>query len=111
MSSDTEQAEKGEKSQSANKQRVFKTNPSDLSDSSDEEFEIKMNSIPFNRLKGRENYSEWKVGAKAHLIIKVLWKYCQPALSESAEEKDKEKDLKAIGEITLLLEPTNHTYV
>lgn len=69
------------------------------------------NSIPFNRLKGRENFSEWKVGAKAHLIIKGLWKCCLTVLSATATEKEQENDLKAIGEITLLLEPSNYTHI
>lgn len=69
------------------------------------------NTIPFNRLKGRENFGEWKVGAKSHLIIKDLWSCCETALVSTASAADKTKDQKAIAEITLLLEPSNYTYV
>lgn len=69
------------------------------------------NTVPFNRLKGRENYCEWKIGAKAHLIIKSLWTCCMTALANDATADQKEKDLKAIAEITLLLEPSNYTYI
>lgn len=68
-------------------------------------------SIPFDRLKGRENYSVWKTGAKAHLIIKGLWSCCQTALADTASAADKKDDQKAIAEITLLLEPSNYTYI
>jgi gag-polypeptide of LTR copia-type len=69
------------------------------------------NTIPFDRLKGRENYSVWKVGAKAHLIIKGLWNCCETALADGASAAEKLSDQKAIAEITLLLEPSNYTYI
>lgn len=56
-------------------------------------------SIPFDRLKGRENYSVWKTGAKAHLIIKGLWSCCHTALADTASAADKKDDQKAIAEI------------
>lgn len=36
-------------------------------------FKMSMMSLPFERLKGRENYSSWKVGARAQLTTKGLW--------------------------------------
>lgn len=67
--------------------------------------------LPFNRLKGRENYSEWKVGAKAHMIIKGLWDCCAEELADNANQNQKKTDLRAIGELTLLLEPCNYSHI
>lgn len=70
-----------------------------------------MERLGFERLKGRENFSEWKTGARAYLISKGLWKYASTALSASAEEKDKVADQKALAETILLLEPSLYSYV
>lgn len=67
--------------------------------------------IPFDRLKGRENYAEWKIGAKAHLIIKGLWKHCLQEPTSTATTAEMASDLRALGEITLLLEPSNYTHI
>lgn len=81
---------------------------------SEEEFSKGMasNTLPFSRLKGRENYSEWKVGAKAHMIIKGHWQCCTVQIDlETANEKARGADLKALGELTLLLEPCNYSHI
>lgn len=73
--------------------------------------------VSFEKLKGRENFTVWRVGAKAHFITKGVW-------DEFAVE---EKDLKnsdgqfvatkvkpnerALAELTLLLDPSVYTYI
>lgn len=67
--------------------------------------------LGFDRLKGRENFSEWKIGAKAYLISKGHWKYVKEALTESAEERLKLADQKALAEIILLMDPSLYSYI
>lgn len=67
--------------------------------------------LGFDRLKGRENYTEWKVGAKAFLVTKELWLCVTKELSTSASTADIAKDQKALAEITLLLEPSLFSYI
>lgn len=67
-------------------------------------------SVSFPKLKGRENFNTWLTSAKSYLIIKGYWSSTQTALGESATKTDKEKDEKALAEITLLLEPHCYTY-
>lgn len=60
----------------------------------------------FTKLKGRINYDEWKVAAKSYLILKGLWSVV------SAETPDSpETNAKAIGEITLMIEPSLYNYI
>lgn len=66
--------------------------------------------LPFERLKGRENYSQWKIGARAHMIIKGYWNNCLTQPATSANET-LALDMKALGELTLLLDSVNYTHV
>lgn len=65
---------------------------------------VKVNSIM--KLKGRANYDEWKVAAKSYLIIKSLWSVVNEEVTDSPETNQR-----AIGEITLLIEPTLYNYL
>lgn len=67
--------------------------------------------IGFDRLKGRENYNEWKTGAKAYLISKGKWSCVTTALSSSATPEQKNLDQKALADIILLLDPSLYSYV
>lgn len=58
------------------------------------------------RLSGRMNYDEWKVAAKSYLIIKGLWNVVSAEHPESVET-----NARAIGEITLMIEPSLYNYV
>lgn len=66
-------------------------------------------SLPFERLKGRENYSSWKVGAKAHLITKGHWN----SLIRTTEVKPEEveKDQKALSELILLCDSSLYSHL
>lgn len=68
-------------------------------------------SITFEKLKGRENFNIWKRSMKSYLVIKGLWKYTQTTLSTSATETDKENDLKALSEMTLLIDPLVYSHI
>lgn len=63
--------------------------------------------LSFTRLKGRENYDEWKVAAKSYLTIKGLWK----VIIAGDPEESPETNARAIGEITLMIEPSLYNYV
>lgn len=60
----------------------------------------------FAKLKGRLNYDEWKVAAKSYLIIRGLWTVVSTEAPESPET-----NARAIGEITLMIEPTLYNYI
>lgn len=60
----------------------------------------------FAKLKGRANYDEWKVAAKSYLTIKGLWGVVKEEATESPET-----NAKAIGEITLMIEPSLYNYI
>lgn len=68
-------------------------------------------SLGFDRLKGRENFSEWKTGAKAYLISMGHWAQVSAELKTDATEADKEKNLKALAALTLLLEPSLYSHI
>ena len=70
-----------------------------------------LKNLSFERLKGRENFGEWKVGAKAYLITKGHWKYVSTALTSSASEGDITLNQKALAEIILLLDTSLYSYV
>lgn len=64
-------------------------------------------NFAFERSKGRENFSEWKVGLTKkgfHTVISVK-------LAESATVAQKEVDAKALAELTLLLLPSLYSYI
>lgn len=68
-------------------------------------------NLSFERLKGRENFSEWKVGARAYLISKGHWTHITTELGEDATPKDKLADQKALAELTLLLDPGLYSHI
>jgi len=70
---------------------------------------VQNNSIV--KLKGRENFDQWKISAQSYLVIKGLWKFVETTLTSTATEADKESDLKARSELILLIEPDNYTYI
>lgn len=72
--------------------------------------EMSLSKIPFELLKGRDNFDKWVVGAKAYLTIKDLWKWTsKPPSADSAAEV--EADAKARSELILLIDSELYTYV
>lgn len=69
------------------------------------------NTLCFDRLKGRENFCEWKTGARAYLISKGHWAEMDKELAANASATDKESNLKALAELTLLVDPSLYSYV
>lgn len=67
--------------------------------------------LSFDRLNGRENFSTWKVGARAHLISKGFWNSVVTELETSATADVKTKNEKALAEITLLVDPTIYSHL
>lgn len=63
------------------------------------------------RLKGRENFSEWKVGAKAYLTSKGYFANCITKLGTEATALEKLADGKALAELTLLLHSSLYSYI
>lgn len=76
---------------------------------------IKMNShshhLGFERLRGRENFAEWKTGAKSYLIKQGHWGSISIKLASDASPTLKLADQKALAELTLLLEPCLYSYI
>lgn len=70
-----------------------------------------MNNLAFERLKGRENFTEWKTGAKAFLTAKGLGIHITNPLSTSANATETANNQKALAELILLLEPSIYSYV
>lgn len=64
----------------------------------------------FSKLKGRENYDLWKVSAKSYLVIKGFWSCISKEPTESKTD-EMEKDLKALSELTLLLDESIYSYI
>lgn len=62
-------------------------------------------AISFDKLKGRSNFDEWKISAKSYLIIKKLWVVVSDVVD------DDEKNERAVGEITLMVEPSLYSYI
>lgn len=74
--------------------------------SSHEEMDlVKVNGLSFQKLKGRENYDTWKIGAMNYLIIQKLWKHVE------SESDSGEQMLQARSEIILMIEPAIYSYV
>lgn len=66
--------------------------------------------IPFELLKGRENFDSWRIGAQAYLSTRKLWKWTSK--TPDAEKADEvENDTVARGELTLLLDPSLYNHV
>lgn len=64
----------------------------------------------FTKLKGRENFDIWKISAKSYLVIKGLWS-CILVEPKADETTELEKDLKALSELTLLLDESIYSYI
>lgn len=67
--------------------------------------------LAFDRLKGRENYATWKIGARAHLITKGLWDSCETTVTLSSSETVRKDDMKALAELTLLIDSSVYTHI
>lgn len=65
-------------------------------------------TIPFEKLKGRENFSTWKIGAKAHLISKGHWSFI---FADTVASADLPKDERALAEIILLVDSTIYSHL
>lgn len=70
----------------------------------------------FERLRGRENYSEWKVGARAYLTSKCYFNECivkLPAADATTPPTATQRttNQKALAELTLLLDPSLYSYI
>lgn len=68
------------------------------------------NSRTFTKLKGRENYHNWKIAAKSYLVIKKLWSCVLKEPTESKAE-EVEKDLTAWAELNLLLDESLYSHI
>lgn len=68
-------------------------------------------NLSFERLKGQENYSVWKIGAKAYLTAKGHWSYVTKELSSSASAADIISAEKALAELTLLIDPSLYSHI
>jgi len=64
----------------------------------------------FSKLKGRENYDLWKISAKSYLVIRGLWS-CISIEPTAGKTDEIEKDLKALSELTLLLDENVYSYI
>lgn len=64
-----------------------------------------MGNDKIQKLKGRENYDDWKFAAKSHLVLKGYW----PCVLGT--ETNSMKQLEAISALGLLVEPKNYSYV
>lgn len=62
----------------------------------------------FEKLKGRENFDEWKISAKSSLIIKDLWKVIEKPWTP---EESPKSNARAVSEITLMVDPTLYSYI
>lgn len=69
------------------------------------------NQMSIERLKGRENFASWRVGAKAHLTCKGLFKEITVDVAALTDTKSKEANEKALAELTLLLDPCMYNYI
>lgn len=69
------------------------------------------NNLGFERLRGRENFCEWKTGAKAYSTSKSHFVECTVKLADSATAAQKLANGKALAELTLLLDPSVYSYI
>ncbi|XP_054270896.1 uncharacterized protein LOC128991751 [Macrosteles quadrilineatus] len=63
------------------------------------------NSLPIERLKGRENFDTWKFAVQAYLEDLDLWDCV------SGVEQDKKKDTKCRSKLILLVDPVNYVHI
>lgn len=66
--------------------------------------------IPFELLKGRENFDTWEIGVKAYLTIKELWVWTTKK-PDATKPTEVTSDARAKGELTLLIDPTLYSYI
>lgn len=64
----------------------------------------------FSKLKSRENYDLWRISAKSYLVIKGLWS-CVSTEPTATKTEEFEKDLKALSELTLLVDENLYSYL
>lgn len=69
------------------------------------------NNLPFERLRGRENFGVWRIGARAHLITKGLWAEFQLDIAALKDDAMKKSNEKAQAELTLLMDSSVYTYI
>lgn len=62
-------------------------------------------SLPIERLKGRENFDTWKFAVQAYLEDLELWE----CITET--DPDKKKDTKCRSKLILLIEPVNYVHI
>lgn len=67
--------------------------------------------LPFERLKGRENFSTWKVGAKAYLTTKGLWSSMIADPAADAKPEEVERSQKALSELILLVDSSLYSHL
>lgn len=67
--------------------------------------------LAFERLKGRENFNIWKVGAKAHLITKGCWTHMIQELEETPKPEVKTANQKALAELILLVDSSIYPHL
>lgn len=61
---------------------------------------MSVSTLGFERLKGRENFTIWKTGAKSHLITKGYWSQMTTEMTEA----NKVLNERALAELILLVE-------
>lgn len=68
------------------------------------------NKSSFAKLKGRENYDNWKIAAKSYLVIEKLW-VCISKEPDQRKPEEVEKDLTAWSELNLLLDESVYSHI
>lgn len=71
-----------------------------------------------SRLKGRENYDEWKRQTRAYLVIKGLWRTIErktsfdpTTLGETELMKYEDELDRTLSELILLVDPSIHSHI
>ena len=67
------------------------------------------NSI--EKLRGRENFENWKTAAQSYLTINGYWSCTKSVAAEGSSEAIIEKHEKALAELTLMIEPSLYSYI
>lgn len=67
--------------------------------------------LPIQRLKGRENFATWRVGAKAHLITKGVWPEMLVDVAALTDAAKRSANERALAELTLLLDSSVYSYI
>ena len=61
--------------------------------------------LSIEKLKGRDNFHDWKFAVKKYLIHEDLWDLVNGAVDAESTAENKKKSLKANAKIVLLLDP------